>query len=914
MDFNKTLNLPNTDFPMRADLVKREPVWQKFWADRDITRKAVEQNRPNGVFILHDGPPYSNGNIHMGHALNKILKDFIVKYKTVRGYSAPYVPGWDNHGMPIENEVTKEFRAKKQNPDKVALRKRCRSYAAEYVEKQKAQFLRLGVSGDWDHPYLTMTPHFEATIVRVFGELVEKGFVYRGLKPVLWCPVCETALADAEVEYHEHTSHSIMVKFPLLSDAKQLADGLKDPHVVIWTTTPWTIPANLAVAVHPDEEYSWVNTSLGTLLMATALIANVVDVCGLEWHEVVRTSTGRELEGLVFKHPLYDRESPVVLADYVTMTDGTGVVHTAPGHGEDDFRTGKRYGLDAYCPVDGSGHYNQTVGERLAGLHIKEANGVVIEWLRENGALLDHTPFEHQYPNCWRCRSALIFRATTQWFMSIDHNDHRQKCIESIKQTKWYPAQSINRITSMVEGRPDWCLSRQRSWGVNIPAFHCMDCGEVLLDAQIIASVADKVEASSADVWYEQPAEFFLPEGQKCVGCGSTKFEKETDILDVWFDSGSTNRAVLESRPDLHWPADVYLEGSDQHRGWFNSSLMVGQATKGRAPYNTVITNGWMLDGQGRAMHKSLGNVISPLDVIAKYGADVMRLWVASVNYMEDVRLSYDILDRTSENFRRIRNTARFILGNVSDFDVATQAVAEADLLPLDRWALARLREVMNNCRGFYDEFEFNKVYLEAHLFCAQDLSGFYLDVLKDRLYASKADSLERRSAQTVLLEICKRLAQVLAPIMTHTSEEIWQALPIADKQESVMLSTLECQDFTEADAAVVANWLPVLELREVVYKAIEEFRQGGEMKRSQEAAVAVALPADQKAAIADYTAMLADLFMVESVELTEGDTLLATISKAAGDKCPRCWLIKSDIGANTAQPEVCGRCAEALS
>ncbi len=914
MDLNKTLNLPKTDFPMRADLVKREPVWQQFWEDQDIIKKAVEQNRANGVFVLHDGPPYSNGNIHMGHALNKILKDFIIKYKTLRGFSAPYVPGWDNHGMPIENEVTKEFRAKKQKPDKVTLRKRCRSYAAEYVEKQKAQFQRLGIGGDWDNPYLTMKPHFEATIVRVFGEMVEKGFIYRGLKPVLWCPVCETALADAEVEYHQHTSHSIMVKFPLMNDTNKLAEGLVDPHVVIWTTTPWTIPANLAVAVHPDEEYSWVKCSAGTLLMATALIDSVMDICGFDWHEVVRKHTGRDLAGMVFKHPLYDRESPVVLADYVTMTDGTGVVHTAPGHGEDDFNTGKRYGLDAYCPVDASGHYNQTVGERLAGLHIKEANGAVMEWLREVGALLNHTPFDHQYPNCWRCRNELIFRATTQWFMNIDHDGHREKCVQSINDVKWYPAQSINRITSMVQGRPDWCLSRQRSWGVNIPAFHCADCGEVLLDAKIIADVADKVEAANADIWYEQPATYFLREGQKCAKCGGTNFEKETDILDVWFDSGSTNRAVLEGRDELHWPADVYLEGNDQHRGWFNSSLMVAQATKGSAPYKTVITNGWMLDGQGHPMHKSLGNVILPSEVVAKYGADVLRLWVASVNYQEDVRLSYDVLDRIADSFRRIRNTARFILGNISDFDAESQAVAEDELHPLDRWALARLRQVMNNCRMYFDEYEFNKLYQEIHLFCTQDLSGFYLDVLKDRLYASKADSKDRRSAQTVLVETCKRLAQVLAPILSHTAEEIWQSLTLPNKQQSVLLSVLECQDFAEADKAVVEKWAAVMELREVVNKAIEDFRQSGEIKRSQEATVSVKATADTIDAISEFRSMLPDLFMVAEVEVTEGTELTAAVGKASGEKCPRCWLIKSDIGVNPAHADVCGRCADALS
>jgi len=917
MDWDHTLNLPKTSFPMKAELVKREPQFQRFWQEQDIYHKALEKPAPRGLFILHDGPPYSNGDIHMGHALNKTLKDIIVKFRMLQGYRSPFVPGWDNHGMPIENEVTKEFRRKGEKPDKVTLRKRCREYAAHFVNRQREQFQRLGCIGDWKNPYLTMSYEFEATLVRVFGELVERGYIYRGLKPVLWCPVCETALADAEIEYHTHTSPSITVRFALKEDPGGVfpAEDGKQAYILIWTTTPWTIPSNLAVAVHPAEPYAIVETDGAQYLLAEALVESTMSRIGAKEYRVVRTVPGNQLSGLVFQHPLYGRESPVVFADYVTMTEGTGVVHIAPGHGEEDFHTGQEYGLQVLCPVDVQGKFTAEVGERIAGKYVRDADAEIIEWLREQGALMAHEPYEHQYPYCWRCHSPLLFRATVQWFMNIDHKNHRQRCLEAIDRVKWFPPQSINRIRSMVQGRPHWCLSRQRAWGVGIPAFYCKACGEVLLEPALIARIADEVEKAGSDVWFEKPAEFFLPEGIRCPKCGNTTFDKEDDILDVWFDSGCTHRAVLEKRPELRWPSDVYLEGSDQHRGWFNSSLMIAVATKDDAPYRAVITNGWMLDGEGRAMHKSWGNVISPLEVINKYGADVLRLWVSSCNYFEDVRLSFEILDRTAEAYRRIRNTIRFLLGNLYDYDPAQHRVVESQMLPLDQWAMARTRKLLADCVAAYEVYEFHRVYQNVHNFCVVDMSAFYLDVLKDRLYCSPPTSHERRSAQTVLHFIAQTLAQLLAPIITHTAEEVWQALPGENKALSVLLSQLPEDPFSVHDDAMLERWEPVLAVRETVNKAMEQARQSEMIRRSQEAALHIKMDDETWSALKPFFADLSTLYMVSSVEVEQWDEeeVSVTVRKAEGEKCPRCWQIRTDIGTDAEYPDLCARCAAAV-
>jgi isoleucyl-tRNA synthetase len=951
MDYKKTLNITLNDndpgaMPQRANLPAREPELLSYWDQIDLYGLSLKKDAPKGTFILHDGPPYSNGDIHLGHALNKIAKDIIVKYKTMDGFRSPYVPGWDNHGMPIENEVSKEFRKKGEKPDKVTMRKRCREYASSFVDRQREQFKRLGVRGDWSNPYLTMDPAFEATIVEVFGELAEQGFIYRGLKPVLWCGTCETALADAEVEYAEHTSNSIYVRFPVHRDPNQLfGSSAEDPvasYIVIWTTTPWTIPANLALAVHPDASYVVVEAGGARYLVAEPLAGRVLEVidpgAATKWAEegsdlgrlpVLARVKGEELEGVIAWHPLYRRTSPVVTAPYVTMEDGTGIVHTAPGHGKEDFDTGQKYGLEVLNPVGPDGRFTKLAdaqpsygfeGARIIG---GEADNRVLEALRAAGALLLHQPFQHQYPHCWRCHSPLIFRATVQWFMNIDHDDHRQKALQAIEQTRWYPPVSINRISSMVAGRPDWCLSRQRAWGVGIPAFYCRDCGKEILSREAIRFVAEKVAADSSDAWYALPADQILPSGFACPHCGGTTFDKETDILDVWFDSGSTNRGVLENQvkwPNLRSPADVYLEGSDQHRGWFNSSLMVSVATKGRAPYDAVITNGWTLDENGRAMHKSWGNAVSPLDVIQKSGADILRLWVASVDYFEDVRCSEGVIDTVAETYRRIRNTFRFLVNNLyigtpgRRFDPEKDGVPDADLLDLDRWALAQMDRVVGLCRAGYDAFEFHRIFHAVNNFCAVELSAFYLDVIKDRLYCSAADSVERRSALTALYSIAETLARLLAPILSHTSEEVWGVLNRPGGVPSPQLAPFP-RAAGSRFAGVLERWEPVMAARERVSAAVEAARQEKTIGNPLEARVDVAADADTFNSLHPLSDLLPVVFKVSQVSLRNGASSVdVAVTPAPGTKCARCWLVKEDVGSDASRPDLCARCASVVN
>jgi isoleucyl-tRNA synthetase len=916
MDYSRTLNLPKTDFPMKADLARREPEFQRFWEEIDLYRKSLEKPSPKGAFILHDGPPYSNGDIHLGHAFNKILKDIIVKYRTMDGYRSPYVPGWDNHGMPIENNVAQEFRKRKETPTRIEMRKRCREYAAGWVETQRKEFRRLGVRGDWENPYLTMSPEFEATIVRVFGELALQGFIYRGLKPIHWCPNDRTALAEAEIEYQEKTSSSTYVRFPLQEDPNGIFPAGGENYTIIWTTTPWTIPANLAVAVHPDFEYAVVEVEGARYLVAQALVEAAMTAIGVTEYRVLATHTGASLMGLVFRHPLFERPSTVVTADYVTLETGTGVVHTAPGHGREDFYTGQKFGLETLCPVDEAGRFTAEAGP-FAGLDLKAGDRAVIEALRGAGALLAEETIRHSYPHCWRCHGPLIFRTTVQWFMSIDHNGHRQRCLEEIERVRWYPAESINRITSMVAGRPDWCLSRQRSWGVGIPVFYCASCrGEVMTEASLEA-VHQLVLREGSDAWFERPAAEILPAGFHCSRCGGGEFTKETDILDVWFDSGSTCRAVLETRPDLRYPADVYLEGSDQHRGWFNSSLMVGVGTKGEAPYRAVITNGWTLDAEGRAMHKSWGNAISPQEIVSRSGADVLRLWVASTDYFEDVRLGDEILKRVTDAYRRVRNTFRYLLSNLYDFDPARDAVPLGEMQEIDRWALHRLAELLDRARDGYESYEFHRAYRAAVDFCAVDLSAFYLDVLKDRLYTSAPDARARRAAQTVLWKLADSLARLLAPVLSHTCEEVWGFLPGNGRAESVHLADFPVPDEAWRDPELAVRWAELLQVRDEVNRALEEAKAAGVVEKPLAARVTLIAPHELYERLAAYRDQLAGLFIVSQAELVPGAAgapLAVSVAPAEGERCDRCWLVLPTVGQNAGHPTLCHRCVEAIA
>jgi len=990
-DYKPTLNITLSDkdpnaFPQRGNLPTRELDWQARWKAMDLYRLSLEKPAPNGEFTLHDGPPYSNGDIHLGHALNKTAKDITTRYKTMNGFRAAYVPGWDNHGMPIENAVAKKFREAKQQVDRVTLRKACREYAKGWVETQRQQFRRLGIRGDWDDPYLTMSSDFEAKIVEVFGELAEAGYIYRGLKPVFWCGTCETALADAEVEYESHVSNSIYVRFPLLEDAKNIlsfsplpseartagrgvgGEGMSpNTYVVIWTTTPWTIPANLAVAVHPEEDYLLVGMNEDAYLIAEPLAVSTLklmlagslpegeslaDVATLEELgeilsvdlPVLRRLKGAELEGVVFAHPLFGRPSPVVLADYVTMDTGTGIVHTAPGHGKEDFETGQKYGLETLNPVANDGRYTAQAGNYsgidFTGLRVtqfgndnkkdSEANTALIEALQKSGNLLHHSKYEHSYPHCWRCHSPLIYRATVQWFMNIDHKTEgetgltfREKALQAIQTVEWVPRESVNRITSMVNNRPDWCVSRQRAWGVGIPAFYCDTCGNSILTKESVAAVVTLVRTQSSDAWYSATPEEILPPGFQCPHCkgGIAALRKETDVLDVWFDSGSTSRAVLEDTShwkNLTFPAAVYLEGGDQHRGWFNSSLMISVATKGVAPYRKVVTNGWTLDEKGEAFSKSKGNGVNPLKVIEQYGADVVRMWVVSQDFKEDNRCGESLLKQVGEMYRRVRNTFRFLINNLYDFDPSQNGVQISQMLELDRWALEQLNLQVKTCTEAYEDYDFHKVYQSILNFFGVELSAFYLDVLKDRLYASAANSVERRSAQTALFVLAETLARLLAPVLVHTSEEVFDFLYTegkANKPLSVHLT--DFPTFHEPDTALLLKWEPVLTVRETVNKALEEARQAETIKKPLEAKVTLSADMELYAKLEPLLSQLPGLFLVSQVALNHsvgGGGLTIEVSVAEGVKCARCWLIKTDVGVDASYPDICGRCATAIA
>ena len=927
MDYKATLNLPKTEFPMKASLPQREPEMLRRWEAMDLYGQIRWQGRERPRFILHDGPPYANGHIHLGHALNKILKDIIIKSRQMMGFSSPYIPGWDCHGLPIEHQVDKELKAKGQALPQVEVRARCRAYAEQFVNIQREEFKRLGVLGDWEHPYLTMKPHYVATILAEFGKFFLSRAIYRSKKPVHWCATCRTALAEAEVEYEDHSTPSVYVKFPLVSPPPEVPElGAGGPvYLVIWTTTPWTLPANLAIAVHPDLEYAVMKVNGDKLVVAAELAESLLSSFGLKGQEVLRVR-GHRLEGAVCRHPWINRTSQVILADYVTVTAGTGLVHIAPGHGQEDYDSGRKYNLAPYSPVDDDGRFTSEVPE-FQGLGVWEANPKVIEHLQKMGALLLAEEAQHSYPHCWRCKNPIIFRATEQWFISMAQNDLRLKALAAIDRVTWIPRWGRERIYQMVEQRPDWCISRQRAWGVPIVAFHCQGCGKVLLTQEILDKIIARVREEGADFWFASPAADILPPDTKCPECGKDAFTKETDILDVWFDSGVSFAAVAEPNPELGFPVDLYLEGSDQHRGWFHSSLLASVGTRGEAPYRGVLTHGFVVDGDGRKMSKSLGNVIAPQEVMAEYGAEILRLWVTAEDYRDDVRLSGNILKQLGDAYRRFRNTARFMLGNLYDFDPEKDLVPLKDREELDLVALSWMAQLIQRVKRAYQEYEFHLVFHRLHQFCAVEMSAIYLDILKDRLYVSGAASPARRSAQSTLYELLLDLTWLMAPILSFTAEEVWGYLPKPQREASVHLAGFPEPRPGLPDEALLAKYEFLLKVRDEINRGLEEARKAKVLAKAQEARVTlVATDAEllekltQSAEVLKTLAQVADLTVIDesaslgqSLAAQEITGLLVQVDKASGEKCVRCWFTLDSVGQSSLHPKICQRCLQVL-
>jgi isoleucyl-tRNA synthetase len=930
MDYKTTLNLPKTEFPMKANLKDLEPRIIEKWRQENIYDRMQEQAKGRERYILHDGPPYANGHIHIGHALNKILKDIIVKYKSLLGFSSPYVPGWDCHGLPIEHQVLKNLGSKKETMSQAEIRKLCREYAEKFINIQRNEFRRLGVFGDWDNPYLTMNYTYEAAIVRELGKFVGTGGVYKGKKPVYWCGSDETALAEAEVEYADHESPSIYVRFPLPDAAKALPSlAGRNVFIVVWTTTPWTLVSNLAIALHPDFDYVAADTgSNSVLIVADALLAQSLQKFEIKVYKVLEKFKGRMLEGLKARHPFIDRDSLVILGEHVTLEAGTGAVHTAPGHGQEDYEVGLRYGLDIFAPVDRKARFTKEAGP-FAGENVHKANKGIISLLREKHAILAEEKILHSYPHCWRCKNPVIFRATEQWFISMKTENLLKKTIEEANRVIWVPAWGKDRFLSMIENRPDWCISRQRAWGVSIVAFTCKDCDELLLDKSIIDHVAAIVEQEGADVWFTRPVPELLPEGTTCKKCGKKDFTKEMDILDVWFDSGVSHAAVLEQRQELSRPADMYLEGSDQHRGWFQSSLLSSVGTWGDAPYRTVLTHGFTVDGAGKKMSKSAGNVVAPQEVIDKYGAEVLRLWVSAADYRDDIRISQEILTHLAEAYRRIRNTCRYLLGNLFDFDPDKDAVPYDRLLEIDRWALLKLQYLINRVNDGYGEFEFHIVFHSIHNFCAVDMSAFYLDVLKDRLYTTKASSEDRRSGQTTMYKILSTLVRLMAPILSFTAEEVWGYMKKSEKTPSVFLAEFPTEALPDATpdrklpVSLEERWDRILAVRGEVAKVLEGLRRDKRIGHSLDAGVTLYVGPELYELLNGYKNDLAFIFIVSSVEITidsdaPGNAYTSEVVKglkivagpAKGEKCGRCWMYQESVGTVKEHPQICARCA----
>lgn len=920
MDYNKTLNLPKTDFPMRGNLPKREPETLKKWEDERLYYKMVENNKDKPKYILHDGPPYANGQIHLGTALNKTLKDFIIKHKNMTGYCAPYVPGWDTHGLPIELKAMKEIGVENGAIPPVELRKQCKDFAMKHVKSQMAQFKRLGSIGDYDDPYLTLKPEYEARQVEVFGKMAKDGYMYKGLKPVYWCPDCNTALAEAEIEYANDPCTSIYVKFNVTDDKglfTAMGLDLSNVYFVIWTTTTWTIPGNLAICLGPEYEYTLVKNGDEYYVMALELVAPTMKAAGIENYETVGSFTGAELEHIKTKHPLYDRLSPVIIGDHVTLESGTGCVHTAPGYGVEDFEVCKKYDdIGILVCVDAKGRQTEEAGE-FAGLDTNEANKAIYAKLEECGALLASEKITHQYPHCWRCNSPIIYRATEQWFCSV--NGFKDEAVKAIENVKWIPEWGEDRIKGMVRDRSDWCISRQRTWGVPIPIIYCKDCGKPIVTDETIKAISDLFRKEGADAWWTREVSEFIPDTVKCE-CGCGEFTKEYDIMDVWFDSGVSHTAVMDEYDSLNWPADLYLEGADQYRGWFQSSLLTSVVYKGTAPYKAVCTHGWVVDGQGKTMHKSLGNGIDPAEIIDQYGADILRLWVASSDYHSDIRISKEILGQLSDAYKKIRNTARFILGNLSNgdgFNPDTDSVPDDQLLEIDKWALMRFDSLIDKVQAGYNDFDFHVAFHSIHNFCVIDMSNFYLDIIKDRLYCEGEKSLERRSAQTVMYRILSGVARLIAPIMSFTAEEIWSYLPhcAADNSESIFLNQMPEKSGIEFGDEFIAKWELIYSTREAVNKVLEEKRNEKVIGKSLEANIVIHCGDDMFEKYSSLSDHLAEILIVSGVSVVkdkDGETEFEVV-KATGDKCERCWAYSETVGKDSEHPTLCSRCASVV-
>ncbi|MBU4560756.1 isoleucine--tRNA ligase [bacterium] len=915
MNYNKTLCLPKTKFPMKAELSKREPEILSLWDKVDIYEKIREKRKGAKKYILHDGPPYANGDVHIGTALNKILKDIIIKFKTMSGLDAPFVPGWDCHGLPIEHQVMKLMGVEGLKISQIEIRERCQEYAKRYIDIQRKQFKRLGVFGDWEKPYLTLDFEYEAKIIEVFGRLVEDGYIYKRKKPIHWCPTCKTALAEAELEYKDHTSPSINVKFKLLHpDRSPITDYRLPIYIIIWTTTPWTLLGNVAIAFHPNLDYQLLKIKDEIFIMLKELVPSTMERMGIKDFEMLDTIKGSKFEGLECQHPFLDRRSRLILADYITKEEGTGCVHTAPGHGEEDYRSGVKYGLPILSPVNERGEFTEEAGE-LKGQNVFKANERIIKKLKETGNLIYEGTLIHSYPHCWRCKKPVIFRATEQWFISLDHKNLRARALSSIDEVEWIPDWGRSRIRGMVGVRPDWCISRQRAWGVPLPVFYCKKCHHYLASKGSLKAVKELMKREGSDGWFKKEVDEILPQGTRCSECGGGNFEKETDILDVWFESGVSHQAVLTTREELSYPSDLYLEGSDQHRGWFQSSLLTAIGCEERPPYKSVLTHGFMVDGEGKKMSKSLGNLISSEEMVERRGADITRLWVASENYQEDVAYSDEIMERMQEAYRRIRNTFRYLLGNLYDFDLQKNEIKYDEMLEIDRWVLSQLQGLLDKVTNAYHNFSFYQFYHLVHNFCAIQLSSFYFDILKDRLYTQGKDSLERRSAQTALYEILLVLVKIMAPILPYTTEEVWNYLS-SKEEESVHLSDWPKINERFVNKKLEERWERLISIREMVLTSLEKARKEKRIGNSLEAEVEIHSKKEYEF-LKEYEKNLPALFIVSGIRLVlaeeEGEEIVVKVGKASGEKCSRCWNYSTEVGKSKEHSTLCPRCIRVI-